>query len=229
MSMHDDDRNPRRALMKTVGAATLAGLAAGVASSPANAQGRNNGFMPERHDMDAWFDDLGGKHRVFVDSSTSQGGQDALRYAFNIMNSHKNAYGGSDDDYAMIVCYRHSSTPFGYGDALWEKYGEVLNRFTNIEDPETKETPKRNILRVGRGQFAGASIEAMVERGVHFAICATASRGLAGMIAGATGQDADDVYDELVAGAIPNAHFVPAGVMGATRAQEYGYSLLYAG
>lgn len=229
MSKPKHDNTDRRNLVKTMGAATLAGLAAGAAPMSANAQGRNNGFSPERHDVDAWFDDLGGKHRVFVDSSTSLGGQDALRYAFNIMNSHKEAYGGSDDDYAMIVCYRHSSTPFGYGDALWEKYGEILNRFTNIEDPETKATPKRNILRVGSGQFAGASIEAMVARGVHFAICATASRGLAGMIAGATGQEADDVFDELVAGAIPNAHFVSAGVMGATRAQEYGYSLLYAG
>ena len=53
--------------------------------------------------------------------------------------------------------------------------------------------------------------------------------GLAGMIAGATDQNADDVFAELGRGLIPNARFVPAGVTAATRSQEYGYSLLSAG
>jgi len=229
MTQHNDDQNPRRSLMKTMGAATLAGLAAGVTSTPARAQGRNNAFMPTRHAEDAWFEELGGSHRVYIDTSTPLGGQDALRYAFNIMNANINAYEGSDDDYAMIVCYRHASTPFGYGDEVWEKYGELLNQRMNLTDAETGETPKRNILNAASGPFSGASIDAMVGRGVHFAICATASRGMAGLVARETGQDADDVYNEFVAKAIPNAHFVSAGVMGTTRAQEYGYSLLYAG
>jgi intracellular sulfur oxidation DsrE/DsrF family protein len=36
------------------------------------------------------------------------------------------------------------------------------------------------------------------------------------------------VHTELVANLVPNAHMVPAGVMALTRAQEYGYSFLYA-
>lgn len=219
----------RRTVMKGMGAAALAGIVAGGMSTQANAQSGSNTFRPARHDEDAWFNELGGTHRVFIDSSTPLGGQDALRYAFNIMNAHRDAYAGSDADYAMIVCYRHASTPFGYGDALWEKYGELLNGRMNLTDPQTNETPKRNILNVASGPFSGASIDAMVARGVHFAICATASRGMAGLIARETGQDTDAVYNEIVAGAIPNARFVSAGVMGVTRAQEYGYSLLYAG
>ncbi len=39
----------------------------------------------------------------------------------------------------------------------------------------------------------------------------------------------DSVYKELVASAIPNGHFVAAGVIAVTRAQEYDYSLLTAG
>ena len=47
-------------------------------------------------------------------------------------------------------------------------------------------------------------------------------------MADARGEAADDIYQELVANAIPNGRFVAAGVVAATRSQEYGYSLLYA-
>jgi intracellular sulfur oxidation DsrE/DsrF family protein len=47
-------------------------------------------------------------------------------------------------------------------------------------------------------------------------------------IASSTGATADEVFAELAAGLIPNARMVPAGVVTVTRAQEYGYSLLYA-
>lgn len=228
MKKHENDAIQRRALMTGMGAAALAGLAAGV-SVPAQAQQRGAGFQPARHDEDAWFDAPGTTHRVFIDTSTPLGGQDALRYAMNIMNAHINAYGGADPDYSMVVCYRHASTPFGYNDAMWEKYGEILNQRMGLVDPDTNETPKRNILNVARGPFSAATIDAMVGRGVRFAICATATRGMAGAIAAATGQEADKVFEELTNNGIPNGRFVSAGVMGMTRAQEYGYSLLYAG
>jgi intracellular sulfur oxidation DsrE/DsrF family protein len=228
MNKSDDNKIQRRALMTGVGAAALAGIVAGTAG-PAQAQQHASAFQPARHDEDAWFDALGGNHRVFVDTSTPLGGQDALRYAMNIMNAHLTAYGGVDTDYAMIVCYRHASTPFGYNDSMWEKYGDILNERMGLSDPDTNASPKRNILNVARGPFSGATIDAMVARGVHFAICGTATRGMAGAIAAETGQEADKVNEELIANGIPNAHFVSAGVMGMTRAQEYGYSLLYAG
>ena len=48
-------------------------------------------------------------------------------------------------------------------------------------------------------------------------------------IAQDTGASKDNVYKDLVASAIPNGRFVPAGVVAVTRAQEYSYSLLSAG
>jgi hypothetical protein len=48
------------------------------------------------------------------------------------------------------------------------------------------------------------------------------------MAASATGGNADAVVKELMANAIANSHFVPAGVVAVTRAQERGYSLLRA-
>jgi intracellular sulfur oxidation DsrE/DsrF family protein len=72
------------------------------------------------------------------------------------------------------------------------------------------------------------AIAAAAKRGVHFAICNMASTLMAGMIARQSGSTADAVMAELTANMVPNGHMVPAGVMGLTRAQEYGYSFLYA-
>ena len=49
-----------------------------------------------------------------------------------------------------------------------------------------------------------------------------------GRVARAAGRQSDEVYQELLANAVPNSHFVAAGVLGATRAQEYGYAFMYA-
>ena len=67
----------------------------------------------------------------------------------------------------------------------------------------------------------------MVARGVHFAICNTATRRIASVVAEAAGLETDDVHKELNDNAIANGHYVPAGVMALSRAQEYGYSFMY--
>ena len=53
--------------------------------------------------------------------------------------------------------------------------------------------------------------------------------GSTGGDTGGTGGDAAEIYEELVASKVPDSRFVPAGVIATTRAQEHGYSLLYAG
>src|SRR5690606_14151566 len=102
------------------------------------------------------------------------GGTNAARYATNILNAHVNAYGGSDDEMAMILCYRHASTPFGFNDAMWAKYGATLATMSRIP-VEEGETPSKNPQT--------AAIEGLVERGVHFAICNSATTMMSGFIA----------------------------------------------
>jgi hypothetical protein len=63
---------------------------------------------------------------------------------------------------------------------------------------------------------------------VQFAVCDQASHGVARRIAGSSG-DADATYKEMVASMIPNSRLVVIGVIGVTRAQEYGYSVVHAG
>jgi hypothetical protein len=223
MKEKDHKNVGRRALLTNMGVAAVAGIAATAGPASAQVQQSSNAFKPARHSKDSWFNDLKGEHRVFIDSSTVQGGGSALRFANNIIVSHMEEYEGKSSDYALVVCFRHASTPYGFGHAIWEKYGELINRDTSLSA-----APTSNPMYVSNSHSGSNTIPKVLDLGVNFAICNRATRNTARRIASATGTSADDVYAELVAGAIPNSRFVAAGVLAATRSQEYGYSLLYA-
>ena len=230
--MQEDETNPntRRSMIMGLGAAMVG--AAVVAPTTATAQTRSSGFQPSRHDVDAWYDELPGNHRVFIDSATATGGAEALLYAFNLTNATRSAYAGEAASMAMIVCLRHFSTPFAFNDAMWEKYGDVFHGLTHMPDPNTNAAPRINLMRAaGYGMNLpnfGNTIDSVRELGVEIAICDAATSFLATQIAVSTGVEMLVVYEELKANAVPG-RFVSAGVMALTRAQEYGYSLLYAG
>jgi hypothetical protein len=218
----------RRSIISGMGAAA-AGLTLGASAAKGQT---SSGFRPARHRLDAWLDEQPGSHRVFVDSSTALGGAEALLYANNILTAHVNAYSGSTDDYAMVICLRHASTPFGYTDAVWEKYGEIFNQFMQFPDPATGAAPTVNLMNTANRSDLpniGNTIDVLGSRGASFAICDNATRFFSGQIASRTNAAFEDVYDELVDSAIANSRFVSAGVVALTRAQEYGYSLLNAG
>ncbi len=88
-------------------------------------------------------------------------------------------------------------------------------------DPRATSAPTTNAFHTGER----AQLGDLARRGVQFMICGTASRGLAGRIAGPNG-DADAVMKEMAANLIPNARIVPAGVVGVLHAQERGFALI---
>jgi hypothetical protein len=55
------------------------------------------------------------------------------------------------------------------------------------------------------------------------------SEAVSRMLAEEGGGDADTVYKELTANTLGSAHFVPAGIVAVTRAQERGFSLVCVG
>jgi intracellular sulfur oxidation DsrE/DsrF family protein len=207
-------------------------LAFAVGSKTASAQGRAANFQPARHPQDAWLDAIPGKHRTFIDTSTVNGGGSALLYAYNLYAANKADYSLLDRDVAVVVCFRHSSTSFGFNDAMWAKYGSTMNKTVQLMDPKTKQAPTTNLfLSVDYGTDLpnyGSTIQDLAKMGTHFAICGMASRGLAAGIAADTGRDADAVYKELMTNTIPNSHVVTAGVLAVNRAQEHSYTLLTA-
>lgn len=211
------------------GVGTAAGLAVGVAAQAQQATAEKG---PMRHAEDAWLDELPTKHRVFIDTSTTSGGANALAYASNILGAHREDYQGQDSDYGMVICYRHQSTPFAYGDEIWAKYGEVLSKRLEFVDPKTNKPFTTNPLNIPNRLDLGSrgiTIDSVVSRGVKFAICKRATRGMAFMIANELGKSgtSDEIYQEILNAPIAAGRFVAAGVVATTRAQEYGYSLLY--
>jgi intracellular sulfur oxidation DsrE/DsrF family protein len=175
-------------------------------------------------------DELPGTHRAFIDSSRGAGGADALNYANNILTGHSEVYGGSDADYAMIVCFRHMSTPLGYNDAIWAKYGEGLSRFVGLTAPGSDQPLAVNPMNIEQAAYGnrGTTLATLAGKGVQFAICSRATQAVAGMLARSSSSSFEEIHQELISNNIPNSRFVPAGVLAATRAQEYGYSLLFA-
>ena len=75
---------------------------------------------------------------------------------------------------------------------------------------------------------ADPKMDALIKKGVHFAVCQMSTRGIAGRIARANGADTDGIVKEITANLIGNAHMVPAGILAVNRAQERGYSFIYA-
>jgi len=209
----------RRGLLAALG--TAAGALA-VGTRRVAAQAAATTFRPVFHEQDAWFDKIAGKHRVVVDVTSSAGVTDVLRFVNNIYEGNRTGYGLEQSDLATVIVLRHSATSFGYSDAVWAKYGKSLLEATNYVVPAGAEPPKGNPF------YTATTLEGLVKRGVQFAVCGTASRGLSRRVAGTSG-DAEAVYKEMVANMIANSRIVPAGVIALTRAQEYGYSVLHVG
>jgi hypothetical protein len=188
-------------------------------------------WQPGRHAEDDWLDQLPGKHRLLFDTTTPDGFGGALLFANNFLEANKNAYGLDYRDAAVVIVARHSSTPFAYNDAIWSKYGRVFAQRVNFNDPKTKQPPDLNLYNVSGYGIAlpnfGITLDSLVKRGIHLAVCRMATRNFAGAIASATGSTVDKVNDELIANIVSNSHMVPAGIVTVNRAQERGYSFVH--
>jgi intracellular sulfur oxidation DsrE/DsrF family protein len=216
-------------MLSGVGAA-IAAIALGSRRTAAQAPGE--GFQPARHQQDEWMTRLPGKHRTIIDCATVSGAGEGMLYANNLYLGNKNGYQLNESDVAIIVCLRHRATAFAYNDAIWAKYGRTLSSFLEFVDPKTKQPPATNLLNSPDYGMAlsnlGTTVASLVKRGTQFAVCEMATRRISGLVAADTKADPQAVFKELSANLIPNGHLVAAGVVGVTRAQEFGYALLTA-
>jgi len=204
--------------------ATVASSPAAVAQIAADAPWR-----PARHVQDDWLEKIPGQHRFVFDTTSPDGMAMALQFAGNYFTANQDGYGLQDSDLAVVIVARHKSTTFGYNDAMWAKYGKQLSEHAIFTDPRTKEPPTVNVYATaGNGQVPAGRMDALIKRGVHLAVCRTASRGIAGNIARATGAEPDKILEEIAANLVGNARLVPAGIVAVNRAQERGYSFVHA-
>jgi intracellular sulfur oxidation DsrE/DsrF family protein len=202
------------------GAVALAALAAGRVARAQEKSAPAPRFEPERHAQDDWMDQIPGKHRMVIDTTTVEGFRDGVLWAGNYLLANRNEYGLKNEDLAIIVVARHISTPYGYNNEMWAKYGASLASRGPAADAQAKEPPKANP--------SAAAVASLANQGVRFAVCSMASRRYAGMIARASGGTADAVFADLSANLVTNARLVPAGIVAVNRAQERGYTLVTA-
>ena len=229
MSKQDSTAPVRRSFLTSMnaGMAALAGLAvSGVAMAQSKVAAR---FEPARHDKDDWYDQIPGKHRMVFDTTALGPFGDAVRFANNFFRGNQGGYGLSSGDLAVVIIARHRSTPFGYNDAMWAKYGKIMGPRSKAEDPKTKSAPLLNLFNATENierLSGGTTLDALAKMGVQFAVCGLATGAYGRSIAEATGQKAEDVVKELGANLVSNARIVPAGIVALNRAQEHGYTLV---
>jgi intracellular sulfur oxidation DsrE/DsrF family protein len=204
-------------------------VGATIAGAPAmSAAAADAPWQAARHSQDDWYDKIPGVHRFLFDSASAEGMGWALQFASNYYTANQQAYGLKDSDLAVIIVARHKATSFAYSDAIWAKYGKAISEQADYVDPKTKEPPKINIYGPAGETAQAGKMEALIKKGAQFAVCGMSSRGIATRIAKAYSLDVDAVFKEISGSLIGNSHLVPAGILAVNRAQEHGYSFIFA-
>jgi intracellular sulfur oxidation DsrE/DsrF family protein len=216
MSKQTPASSERRSFLNrfNAGAASIAALALGGAAMAQVKSAPAGPFEPARHAQDDWMDQVPGKHRLVIDTTSEDGFRDGILFASNFLLANRNDYGLQNQDVAVIVVARHLSTGYGYNNDMWAKYG------ASLAGSQGKEPPKANP--------SAAALATLSTQGVQFAVCSMATRRLAGMIARAVSANADTIFAELTANLVSNGRMVPAGIVAVNRAQERGYSFVSA-
>src|SRR6202049_4532435 len=232
MSRQSPSAPERRSFLTRLnaGAVSLAAMAFG---GVAMAQQKSTGtarWEPARHEKDDWFDQLPGKHRLVFDTTSHDALADAILFANNFIRVNRADYGLQNNDLAVVIVVRHRSTPFGYHDAMWAKYGTTIAARAKVEDPKSNLAPKINIFNSGDyGELLstrGTTLDSLFKQGLQLAVCSISTRGYATSIAQAVGGNAETIFNELIANLVSNSRMVPAGIVAVNRAQERGYSLV---
>ena len=189
-------------------------------------------WEPARHEKDDWLDKTPAKHRLVFDTTTPDAFGEALAFAGNYLRVNHTDYGLQDSDLSVVIVARHRSAAFAYNDAMWAKYGAPISTRSKFEDPKTKQPPTANVFNFeGYGDLLsnrGTTVNSLLKQGVQLAVCSTATRGVAGAIAKATGGNTDTINSELIANLLNNSRMVPAGIVAVSRAEERGYTLVTA-
>jgi intracellular sulfur oxidation DsrE/DsrF family protein len=213
-------RPPSDAVVRRSFLARLAGVGsalAGIIALPSTSAAEST--TGPTHPADAWLDDLKGQHKMIFDCTSVENGGAGWTFARNFLTANTGPiYQLKDSDINAIVCVRHSSSVFGFNDAMWSKY--KLGESQKVSDggsPATK-NPHANVAND------------LAKRGVIVAVCGMATTRIARTVAGDTGMSAADVEADLRANLVTStARVVAAGVIVTNRAQERGFTYTYVG
>ena len=176
---------------------------------------------PARHEQDEWLDQAPEKHRVIFDTWMADKFGQAAGFAGNWLRINKDQYGLTDADLAVVMVARHGTTPYAFNEAIWTKYGKIFADNMSTTDKVAHPNPATNVH--------APQLTRLANQGMRLAVCELTLRAYVEIIAKQTSEPQEAIRKELTANAIGNAHFVPAGIVVVTRAQERGYALVSIG
>lgn len=219
--------------------AILAGVGT-VAATSRQAQGATEHgltWQPTFETLDFWLDKPGTRHRMMFDTLSADGAMEALGYANNLLHVSETDYALKPEQTAVVVIFRHMSTPFGFNNAMWAKFGATFADKLGLKgkqaiqattvNPALTGSPQEEQPPNGMDWAADGTIAKLAAKGVRFAVCGLATAGLAHMLAGKGNPKALEA--ELRSNLAPGALMVPAGIVAVNRAQEHGYTFAYTG
>jgi len=148
----------------------------------------------------SWLDQLKGRHKqVFAVGSLPD--QLPLHIVANYLDAHREVFGLAYPDINTVVGIARRGFPINAQDAVWTKY--ELGRRWQVKDPATGEWARRNIywdaMPAPPGKVVGVK-----------------------PLAADTGEPAEALRAELIAGFNPGVRLIPAHTMLLGLAQEHG-------
>ena len=169
----------------------------------------------------SWLDQLKGRHKqVFAVGPLKD--HLPLLVVVNYLDAHREVFGLAYPDINTVVGIARQGYPINAQDALWAKY--ELGRRWDLKDPVTGEWARRNIffdaMPAPPGKIVG--VKPLQARGAIFWQCNNALNSIVRDFAADTGQPAEAVRAELIAGLNPGVRLVPAHTMLLGLAQEHG-------
>ena len=203
---------------------TLAALGGGQASAATS--------RPTDEPQDAWLEQGGQRHRIIFDTISIKGAGEALNFTDNFYKANQSGYGIAGTDLSVVIILRHFSVVFGFNDAAWGKFSEALSGWGQLAEFGIKPATANpyNATPVDPKLVSnGRKLNGVTQEGARFAVCEVAAQAVAFMHSKATGADVKATLEELKANMIPNAVWVPAGIVTLNRAQERGYAVCSCG
>jgi hypothetical protein len=213
---------------------TAGALLAGAGAAPAraamgDAPPAGPRWQPAIEPQDAWFDRPGTRHRMVIDTTGAEAAKSAMFFADNFYASNKSGYGLEPAALGVAIVLRHMSTPFGFDDAMWAKYGAQWAKTLSLTGTDAIRATKGNPLLSAEdaSDKDAVTLATLAGRGAIFPVCGMATHGGAMMLAKQTGGKAEAIEAELRAHLIPGGHMAASGIVALNRAQEHGYTFCY--
>ncbi|HEV3153516.1 MAG TPA: hypothetical protein VGZ02_06920 [Candidatus Baltobacteraceae bacterium] len=172
------------------------------------------------------------KHKQCFGTTKLNNG-DVLDGMQNTINAYvQYLHEAASDTHVAAVLYHGASIGLAFNDSIWNEFitpllphaGKTLGEdFSQV--PAGKGNP---FLHSTTKSSDDVSVERLIAQGGSFFVCHNALSGLAHAAAALLKRPYRPVYEQLLAGVVPGALVVPAGVMAINAAQEAGFTYISA-